>query len=125
MRAVEDRDVSLLRRAQVDAPEKVVRQLRRGGRLEAPDVDAQRVERAEHLANGRVLAAGVHRLQHDQQRVLSVGEELLLQRVELLGQLVQPIFELILGQPAVLVGGEALEIDLGAGFDAVSLGVQR
>jgi hypothetical protein len=86
VRAVEDHDLSVARHLAVHAPQEVVGQvlLRRG--LEALDTDALWVEPAEDLADRTVLAAGVHRLQYDEQCLPRLGPEPRLQFRELLAQ---------------------------------------
>jgi hypothetical protein len=65
-RTVEDGDVAQGRCLLVDAPEKVVPPLQLVRGLEADHAAALRVDRTEHGADGAVLAAAVHGLQHDE-----------------------------------------------------------
>ena len=87
VRTVEDRDLALARRMRMDAPEEIMRELGRGRLLEAGDARALRVERGEHVLDRAVLAAGVERLQDDQDRALVLGVEqgLLLEELLLIG----------------------------------------
>nr|WP_230316166.1 hypothetical protein [Conexibacter sp. W3-3-2] len=66
--AVEHGDLAVARRLRVDPPEEVVRELLGGGGLERGDAHALRVDALEHGPHRAVLAAGVHRLQDDEQR---------------------------------------------------------
>ena len=59
----------------VDAPEEVVGELGRVRRLEAGDAHAHRVEAAEAVLDGAVLARGVHALQHDEHGALVLGHQ--------------------------------------------------
>jgi hypothetical protein len=52
-----------------------MREFERRRLLEAGDVDALRVDAAEHVPDRAVLAAGVHRLQDDEDRVFVLGVE--------------------------------------------------
>ena len=52
------------------APQEVVRELLLGRRLERHDPHAERVDPAEDVLDGAVLAAGVHRLQHEEHATL-------------------------------------------------------
>ena len=79
--AVEDDDFAQRGDGLVDAPEVVVAQLQRGRFAEGGDMDALRVEPAEDMADGAVLAGGVHALQDDEQAVLFLGVEFNLQVV--------------------------------------------
>jgi hypothetical protein len=54
-------------------PEEVVPALDLGRLLEVRDVDVDRVEVPDHMLDGPVLAAGVHALEHDQDRAPAVG----------------------------------------------------
>jgi hypothetical protein len=56
-------------------PQEVVVQLVGGRGLEAGDLHALRVHAAHHVADGAVLAGGVHRLEHDQQAVHVLGRQ--------------------------------------------------
>ena len=67
VRTVENHDFALLRRYRVDAPQKVVRLLDPGRRLEGLYPASLRIHRGEHVVDRAVLAARVERLQHDQQ----------------------------------------------------------
>jgi hypothetical protein len=80
---VEHADDALRRRALVDTPQVVVRTVLLGRQAEAVHVDARHVDRAQHVADGAVLAATVHRLQHDQHGTLLLGEQSFLERGDL------------------------------------------
>ena len=66
VRPVEHTDVPGRRHLAADPPQKVVPALLRGGRAEADDVHALRVELSDHVADRPVLAAAVHGLQDQQ-----------------------------------------------------------
>ena len=66
VRAVEDADHAAGGKALLAAPEEVMLGFERGGRLEAGDVAALRVDAGEDVADGAVFAGGVHALQHDE-----------------------------------------------------------
>jgi len=77
----------------VDAPEKVVREFGRGRLLEAGDARALRIESGEDVFDRTILAAGVERLQDDEDRmfVLSIEQRLLAEKFLAIG------FDLLLG----------------------------
>jgi hypothetical protein len=75
VRAVENADLTSARRDGVKAPEVVVAALEVGRLLERCHPAGLRVHGSEHVPNDRVLAAGIHRLQHHQQRLLLLGIE--------------------------------------------------
>ncbi len=54
----------------VGAPEEVVTSFERRGDFEGGDVAALRVDAGEDVADGAVLAGGVHALQDDEERLL-------------------------------------------------------
>ncbi len=91
VRPVEDADAPLARRGRVDAPEVVVAQLLLRRDAEAGDPGALRVERADHLPDEPILAAGVERLEDDQQGLARLRPEALLEFGELLEELLEPI----------------------------------
>jgi len=96
MRAVEDAYLAGLGQATPDPPQKAVPLLLGSGLLEGSDLDRLRVQVADHVRDRAVLSARVHALQHDQQRALVLGVELLLEPEELhlvLGE----VFFLLLG----------------------------
>ena len=82
-----------------------MRELGRGRLLEAGDARALRVERGEHMLDRAVLAAGVERLQDDEDRVLVLGVEqgLLLEELLLIG--LDLLLRLVLRLVLALVGG--------------------
>src|SRR4051794_2088999 len=79
MGAIEDADVAMRGRGGVDAPQEVVGELLRGRLLERRDPHALRVDAGEDVLGGPVLAARVHRLEHDEQRLPGLGVEAVLQ----------------------------------------------
>ena len=82
--AVEDADAAALRQRLRGAPEKIVVQFGRARVLEAEHLAALRIDARHHVADGAVLAGGVHGLK-DQQQGIAVGRvEQTLQRAELL-----------------------------------------
>jgi hypothetical protein len=83
VRAVEDADHASGRDCGVSAPEEVVTGLKRCGHLERGDIAALGVDAGEDVADGAVLAGGVHALENDEQGLLLAGVEDLLQLVEL------------------------------------------
>src|SRR5206468_5959338 len=68
------------------APEVVVRELRRGRRLERRDPAALRVHACENGADDTVLAGRVDSLEHEQETARSLGVESLLEHSEALVQ---------------------------------------
>ena len=101
MRAVEDGDHAVRRRAGVHAPQEVVPLLDLARRLEAHDLRPLRVERGEHALDDAVLPRRVAPLQHDEQRAPSVGEERRLKIRQPVEQLVRRVSEIMpIGRPA-------------------------
>ena len=84
VRAVEDADAAALGQALHAAPQEGVIELLGARLLEAEDLTALRVDAGHHVADGAVLAGGIHRLEHDQHRVAVVGVEQLLRLRQLL-----------------------------------------
>jgi hypothetical protein len=76
--AVEDSDLALARYLVMVPPEEIVIKLLRGGYAKVSNPDALRVDALEDATNRAVLAASVHRLQHNQELVLVLGPEKLL-----------------------------------------------
>ena len=93
VRTVEYRDFPAAGGVRMDAPEEVMSKLGGGRLLEARDAHALRVDRPEHVLDRAVLAGRVHRLQHDQDRVLVLGVEESL----LVGELLEIMLGLLLG----------------------------
>ena len=89
----------------VDAPEEVVASFERGGDFELSDVAALRIDAGEDVADGAVLAGGVHALQDDEQRLGLAGVEDLLQIGELLAVLDEDGFGGLFGFEVAGVGG--------------------
>src|SRR4051812_2923685 len=104
VRAVEDPDVAVARRGGVDAPEEVVRELVGRRLLERRDAHALRVRAGEHMLDGAVLPARVHRLQDDEERLARLGVEAVLEPHQLLRQLVERLFR------RLLVAGRAVRV---------------
>ena len=69
------------------APEKVVGVFDRGGLLERGHRRSLRIQAGEQMPDHAVLAGGVERLKHDEQRLASVGVEEVLQCVYALDML--------------------------------------
>ena len=76
-------------------PEKIVRQLGGSRRLERRHAHALRIHTLEHVPNRAVLAARVHRLQHDQQLPSPFGVQTILQFDQPLAQLVKLLLRLL------------------------------
>ena len=89
VRPVEDTDAALAGSRGVHSPQEVVAQLLLGRHPESGHARALRVEGGHHLADQAVLAARVERLEHDQQRLALLGPQLLLERSELVAQLLE------------------------------------
>ena len=79
MAAVEHADAAALGQPVVDPPQVVVGALLLARHAERGDVEAGRVDARQHRADDAVLAAGVDRLEHDEQGPLALGEQPLLQ----------------------------------------------
>jgi len=79
MRTVEDNHLAFARRAEVGAPEKVVRGFLLAGLLESEHRRALRVHPAEHVPDDPIFAGRVERLQCDEQRLIAVGVQQVLQ----------------------------------------------
>ena len=123
VRAVEDADLAALREHVVDAPEEVVRELGRARGLEAGDAHAHRVEAAERVLDGAVLARGVHALQHDEQCAPVLGHQHrgeLRHALEALRRL--RARRLLVAEAELGVGRVVVEVDLGAWLDARGVG---
>ena len=118
VRAVEDPDHPACRALGVDAPEEVVRELDRRGRLERRDATALRVDTREDVADRPVLAGGVEALEDEEDAPLSLGVEALLQRRELLEQRGELLLRLVLPRQAERVARVTpLQVRGGAGID--------
>jgi hypothetical protein len=121
VRAVEDADHPARRYLLVHAPEEVVLLLQLGGCSEARYGAALRVDDAEHLTNGAVLAGGIASLEHDQQCVAGFGIEDALELGDLSGVLLRLGLTCALVHagidPGVLVG----EPDVRLPFDRLEL----
>ena len=66
MRSVEDGDLALSRGVRVNAPQEIMRELGRSRLFEACNKCPLRVKRGEHMLDRAVLAAGVERLEDDE-----------------------------------------------------------
>ena len=79
------------------------------------------------MADGGVLAAGVHSLKDDENGVLGLGVHQLLKMGERLGFLLKLLFEFFFRVIEIIgwCGGGGVEIDRGSGIDTVALGVDR
>ena len=81
--AVEDPDLAVRRRVAVHPPQVVVGQLLlASGALKLATLHALGVDVPEHVADGAVLAAGVHRLEHHEQLVAAVGVQEVLELLQ-------------------------------------------
>src|SRR5262249_54895722 len=87
MRPIEDHHFAFGRRAQVRAPEEVVRGFLFARLLEAEDEGPLRIHPAEHMPDGTVLAGRIERLQYDQKGLAAVRVKQVLQFVHALGML--------------------------------------
>ena len=105
MGAVEDADHAAGRNLGVDAPEKVVAGFERGGHLEGSDVAALGIDSGEDVADGAVLACGVHALEDDEQGLGLAGVEDVLEISELSAVCGEDGFGSVLGLEAAGVGG--------------------
>ena len=72
MGAIEDRDLAPLWHLRLNTPQKIVRQFLLGGFFEIGDVATVGIHRTDNVLDHAVLAAGVKRLQADEQRALSL-----------------------------------------------------
>src|SRR6266508_1922911 len=108
--------------AAVDAPEEVVVQLDLIGSFERGDLAALRIDAGEDLADGAVLAAGVHALEHHQEAVDAGGVELLLEVGEPGGQLGGALDAVGLAEAAVGGGIDGGQPDLLARLDRDAVG---
>src|SRR5215469_2563597 len=73
------------------SPKKIMGKLQRGRLLETDHRGALRIKRAEHMVHRAVLAAGVQRLQYNQDRVLPLG----MQESLLVGEFFAEMFGLL------------------------------
>src|SRR5262249_5571314 len=87
MRPIEDHHFAFGRRAQVRAPEKVVRGFLFARLLESEDEGPLRIHPAEHMPDGAVLAGRIERLQHHEKGLAAVRVKQVLQLVHALGVL--------------------------------------
>src|SRR6266536_765351 len=120
--SVEDADHAVGGGAAVDAPEEVVVQLDLIGSFERGDLAALRIDAGEDLADGAVLAAGVHALEHHQEAVDAGGVELLLEVGEPGGQLGGALDAVGLAEAAVGGGIDGGQPDLLARLDRDAVG---
>jgi hypothetical protein len=83
------------------------------------------VDAVEDVADGAVLAAGVHRLQHDQHSVLGFGPEQLLELLESLVEGGEPLSTFLLVEPDVVSSTRRplIELDPGLGRNAITIGL--
>ena len=79
MGAVEDDDLTVAGDMGVDPPQVVVGELGLSWHSETPDRDPLWIRAPEDVANGPVLASGVHRLKHDQQPLPDFCPQLVLE----------------------------------------------
>ena len=81
--AVEDADTATLRDRLVGAPQEVVVELLRGRLLEREHLAALGIHAGHHVLDRRILARRVHGLEHEQERPVILGVELLLESGQL------------------------------------------
>ena len=105
VRPVEDADAATLRQALLAAPQVVVIKIFQGGLLERVHLAPLRVHPRHDVADGAILAGGVHRLEQQQQGVAVLGVELVL----LLGQPLDPLLQQFPGH-RLLVGPKASRV---------------
>ena len=91
VRAVEDPDPAPLGERLVDAPQEVVVEVLARRLLEGDDLHPLRVHARHHVLDRRVLAGGVERLEHHEERVRVARPEQLLRVRELLHPLLQDL----------------------------------
>ena len=102
----------------VNAPQKIVIELRRRRLLERHRADAHRAHAAHHVPDRAVFSRCVHTLQHDQHFVAMLGVEKLLKLAEALDELAADLvaFVLVARRGARVVGIEVSEADFVAGL---------
>jgi hypothetical protein len=124
VRPVEDHDLPFGWRAPVGAPEEVVGGFDLIRLFEANDRRPLRVHRAEHVAYHAVLAAGVERLQDDQQWPVAVGVQQILQLGQAFDVLLdlwrRPVLRFVLAFECWV---NLAEPDSGSGIDDESLAI--
>ena len=100
------------------APQKIVAELERVRLLEAVNRSALRIHSTEQMPNDTVLAGGVKRLQHNQQRLFRVGIEQVLQLRHALQVLADLGCRIVVRRMPARVGGvDARQANLAAGLD--------
>jgi hypothetical protein len=105
VRAVEDADHSTRWHLGVGAPEKVVAGFEWGGHLEGSDIAALGINSREDVADGAVLACGVHALEDDEQGLGLAGIKDFLQISQLRAVCGEDRFGSVLGPEGAGVGG--------------------
>src|SRR5262249_51993495 len=108
VRAVEDADLAPRRKIRVDAPEVVVRELRRARRPERNDPATLRIDAFEHRADHAVLPGRVESLQDEEDASARLRVEAPLQLLEPAVQLLEHLLRLGLAFQAKGVAGVAL-----------------
>ena len=116
--AIEDGDFAAFRHLRFDTPQKIVSQFFLGWLFEVGDVAAVGVHGADDVLDHAVFAAGVERLQADEQRTLSLREELLLQVAHLFAKNLDFCERFFFAVSAFEVGVEVVEPHVAAGRDA-------
>ena len=100
--AVEDHQLAAAGCQLVGAPQEMMGFLFRGRFFEGRNSARRRIGRGEDVADGDILAGGVHALQDDEDAVRLSGEHQLLQLAQLRRQLRQKLFGLNFVEAAVL-----------------------
>ncbi len=106
-----------MRHGLVNAPKEVVGKFLGGRRLEVGGLDGRGGDALQDLPAGAVLAARVHALKKQDQRVAAVGVEELLEAADLLAQARGFLAGFILVQARVPGGIEIAERDFGIDLD--------
>ncbi|MPM44955.1 hypothetical protein SDC9_91639 [bioreactor metagenome] len=118
MGTVEDHDFAGAGRDAVLAPQKVMRRFQRGRHLERLRTAALRIHMEQHVIDHAVLAAGVQRLEHNQQRLPIFRIEFVLQFQQFAAVFGDSGFDFVLGLPAaMLVRRNFPELDPSARLD--------
>ncbi len=117
MAAVEHADHAAPRRLGVVAPQEIVIELVARRHLERRHRAALRVHALEHGPDRPVLAAGIDRLEHEQQAARALGIEPLLQRADALALLAEGVLGPELVEAAIGVRVDRRQVDPRPGLD--------
>src|SRR5262249_13990408 len=104
MRSIEDHDLALARCAQMRT-DKIVSGFLLARLLKSKYECSLRVHSAEDMSNDTILAGGVERLQHDEQRLFSIGVKQVLQLVQTFDVLLNLGQRCFMGLVLARVGG--------------------